>query len=77
MLGGIAAFFGALALGPRIGRFDKETGMPVDIKGHSIPVSCSFLTDFVCLSIIASQIYPLEILHASKFKYDLHTYCKY
>jgi ammonium transporter, Amt family len=36
MTGGIAAFMGALFLGPRIGRYD-ENGNPRAIPGHNIP----------------------------------------
>ncbi|CAL1540120.1 unnamed protein product [Lymnaea stagnalis] len=36
-VGGSAAFFGALFLGPRIGRFHKETGTVINIRGHSVP----------------------------------------
>lgn len=37
--GGVAAFIAAAV----IGRFDKETGKPMEIKGHSVPVSSLFL----------------------------------
>lgn len=38
MTGGMAAFMGALVLGPRIGKFDKD-GKPRAIPGHSIPLA--------------------------------------
>ena len=38
MTGGIAAFMGALFLGPRIGRYDAD-GNPRAIPGHNIPFS--------------------------------------
>ena len=40
-------------MGPRIGRFDKETGHPVDIKGHSVPVNINiFLKNNLILKFI-------------------------
>lgn len=37
-VGGVAALTGALVLGPRIGKYDKE-GKPRGIPGHSIPMA--------------------------------------
>ncbi|CAG5124631.1 unnamed protein product [Candidula unifasciata] len=36
-LGGTAAFFGALFLGPRIGRFHEESKTVLQVRGHSLP----------------------------------------
>jgi len=40
MLGGAAALVGAIAIGPRIGRFSTVDGkrVPNDINGHSMPL---------------------------------------
>ena len=38
MVGGVAALAGAIVLGPRIGKFDKD-GKPVAIPGHHIPMA--------------------------------------
>ena len=35
MVGGMMALIGAIAVGPRIGRFDTDKG----IQGHTVPVS--------------------------------------
>ena len=35
MVGGMLALIGAIAVGPRIGRFDTDKG----IQGHTVPVS--------------------------------------
>lgn len=39
MVGGCIAFIGAMFLGPRIGKYDKE-GKPNAINGHSITLGC-------------------------------------
>ena len=45
-MGGVAAFWGAKILGPRIGKFDKD-GTPRAIPGHHLPMA--FLGTFVLL----------------------------
>jgi Amt family ammonium transporter len=39
MVGGIAGAIGAKIMGPRIGRFDPETGKAIPIPGHSTPLA--------------------------------------
>jgi ammonium transporter, Amt family len=39
MTGGVAALVGAAFLGPRIGKFDRRTGKPRAIPGHSMPLA--------------------------------------
>ena len=38
MVGGVAALAGAIVLGPRLGKFDKD-GKPIAIPGHHIPMA--------------------------------------
>ncbi|XP_046378148.2 putative ammonium transporter 1 isoform X1 [Haliotis rufescens] len=39
ILGGTAAFCGALLLGPRLGRFHRDKRGPIDLRGHSVPLA--------------------------------------
>ena len=45
-VGGVAALAGAMVLGPRLGKFDKD-GKPRGLPGHSIPMA--FLGTFILL----------------------------
>lgn len=48
LCGGVAALFGAVLLGPRLGRFDDQ-GKSQSIPGHSVPVSVDISTETVQL----------------------------
>jgi len=39
MTGGIAGLMGAIMVGPRLGRFDHQTGAPKDFPGHNMTVA--------------------------------------
>ncbi|KAK3101388.1 hypothetical protein FSP39_003194 [Pinctada imbricata] len=39
VLGGVAALVGAILLGPRLGRFHKESGTIGQLRGHSVPIA--------------------------------------
>ncbi|OWF47906.1 ammonium transporter 1 [Mizuhopecten yessoensis] len=62
MLSGLAAFVGAKALGPRVGRFDDVTGKPCEIQGHSIVLSAlgGFILLFGFLAFNASAVGTLS-----------------
>ena len=39
LTGAVCALVGCVLMGPRHGRFDKDTGKPVSMPGHSVPLS--------------------------------------
>ena len=44
MVGGMLALMGAIAVGPRIGRFDNDDG----IRGHTVPVCILSINSLFC-----------------------------
>lgn len=63
-MGGVAAFWGAKALGPRIGKFDSN-GKPRAIPGRHLPMA--FLGTFILLDGLVAITAPCALsLHGQR-----------
>jgi ammonium transporter, Amt family len=63
LVGGVAAFAGAMALGPRLGKFTRN-GKPVAIPGHNVPMALigTFILAFGWFGFNAGSVLPASDL---------------